>query len=282
MCGIVGIATASGSTSTEVVTRMRDTPPARPDDEDLAEADGTVVLGHRRLSIIDLFRGHQPMADAAAEFQIVFNGEIYNYRELRDELCRLGHRFRSASDTEVILEAYREWDTACIERFNGMFAFALYDRRRRRVFAARDRAGEKPFFYRHAGGAFTFASELKALFADPACSRVVDRDALEAYLAFGYVPHGQCIIRGIRKLPQAHSLTYDVTGDTLSTWPYWTLPEPQAADEADADDLVNRLDVALLEAVRLRLIADVPVGVMLSGGIDSSLVTAMAARVSAR
>jgi asparagine synthase (glutamine-hydrolysing) len=285
MCGIVGIASARGAPNVETVIRMRDTLRHRgPDDEGVwREDDGTVVLGHRRLSIIDLSPGgHQPMSDVAAECQIVYNGEIYNYRELREELIRLGHRLRSASDTEVILEAYRAWGTDCVKRLNGMFAFVIYDRARRRIFAARDRAGEKPFFYRHEGSTFAFASELKAHFGDPACPRTLDVSALESYLAFGYVPGTQCIVQGIRKLPQGHALVYEVAENRLRTWPYWTLPEPQPAADADDDELLERLEHTLLESVRARLIADVPVGIMLSGGVDSSLVTAMAARVAGR
>ena len=265
---------------------MRDTLRHRgPDDKGLWSAtDGSVVLGHRRLSIIDLSpAGHQPMADASGGYQLVFNGEIYNFKGLRDELCRAGHRFRSSGDTEVLLEAYRAWGTNCLERLNGMFAFALYDHPRRRLFLARDRAGEKPLYYRHAGGRLAFASELKALFADPCCPRALDSDALDAYLAFGYVPHDQCIIRGIRKLPQGQALVYDLATDTARTWQYWSLPERRVPEPTDDDEaLLARLESTLLDAVRLRLIADVPVGVMLSGGIDSSLITAMAARVSPR
>jgi asparagine synthase (glutamine-hydrolysing) len=285
MCGITGIVSSSLPISVELVTRMRDTLRHRgPDDEGIwREADGTVVFGHRRLSIIDLSSGgHQPMTDATGQSHVVFNGEIYNYRELREELCGMGHRFRSSSDTEVILEAYRAWGTECVTHFNGMFAFAIFDRTERRVFVARDRAGEKPMFYRHAGGAFAFASELKALFADPGCPRVLDPDALDAYLAFGYVPHAQCIIRGIRKLPQGHALLYDVANDAVRTWAYWTLPEPPAPERRDDEELVQRLERTLFEAVKLRLVADVPIGIMLSGGIDSSLVTAMAARATGR
>ena len=285
MCGIVGIGSASASVAPEVVAVMRDTLRHRgPDDEGLWRAmDGSVVLGHRRLSIIDLSPGgHQPMADPSGDYQLVFNGEIYNFQELRDELCRAGHRFRSSSDTEVLLEAYRAWGTNCLERFNGMFAFALYDHPGRRLFLARDRAGEKPLYFRHAEKRLAFASELKALFADPGCPRVLDPDALDAYLAFGYVPHDQCIIRGIRKLPQGHALVYDMAADSVRTWQYWALPERHAPEQADDEELAARLESTLLDAVRLRLIADVPVGVMLSGGIDSSLITAMAARVSTR
>jgi asparagine synthase (glutamine-hydrolysing) len=285
MCGIVGITSAAGRIESDTVTRMRDTLRHRgPDDEGLWSApDHSVVLGHRRLSIIDLSPGgHQPMSNGSGDCQIVFNGEIYNYREIRDELCRLGHRFHSASDTEVLLESYAEWGTGCLEHLNGMFAFALYDGATRRLFAARDRAGEKPFFYRHANGRFAFASELKALLADPDCPRTLDVSALEFYLAFGYVPFDRCILSGLHKLPQGHALTYDLETDTLQTWAYWTLPEPTCEAIGDTNLLVDELERLLLDSVRMRLIADVPVGVMLSGGIDSSLVTAMAARVSSR
>ena len=284
MCGIVGVASGASAFDPDMVARMRDTLCHRgPDDHGLwADPTGRVALGHRRLSIIDLAGGHQPMADASDELQLVFNGEIYNYQALRGELTGLGHRFQTAGDTEVILAAYREWGTRCVERFNGMFALALYDRPRRRLFGARDRAGEKPFFYRESAGTFAFASELKALLAAPSCPRSVDQASLEAYLAFGYVPHDHCILRGIRKLPQGHALVYDVDTGVSRTWAYWSLPRPIAGDPASDEDLVDSLETTLLEAVRLRLIADVPVGIMLSGGVDSSLVTAMAARVASR
>ena len=222
------------------------------------------------------------MSDPAGECQLVFNGEIYNYQELRQHLCRAGYRFRSSSDTEVLLEAYRAWGTECLQQLNGMFAFALYDDRRRRLFIARDRAGEKPLFYRHADGRFAFASELKALFTDPTCPRVLDPAALDLYLAFGYVPHDRCIVRGVRKLPPGCALLYDVTTDQVSTWQYWSLPSSEPRVPENDDELIARLDELLCDSVRLRLTADVPVGVMLSGGIDSSLVTAMAARVRPR
>jgi asparagine synthase (glutamine-hydrolysing) len=285
MCGIVGVYDLSGPVDVELIARMRDTLAHRgPDDQGLWRSpDGSVGLGHRRLAIIDLSPGgHQPMADGSGDCHVVFNGEIYNYQELREELCRAGHRFRSSSDTEVLIEAYRAWGTNCLERFNGMFAFALYDERRRLLFLARDRAGEKPLFFRHANRQFAFGSELKALFADPGCPRVIDPIALDAYLAFGYVPHDRCIISGIQKLPQGHALVYDLATDSVRRWQYWSLPERHAPERADEEELLARLESTLLDAVRLRLIADVPVGVLLSGGIDSSLITAMAARVSSR
>jgi asparagine synthase (glutamine-hydrolysing) len=284
MCGIVGLVAVDGGIERGLVVRMRDTLRHRgPDDEGAwCSADGRVALGHRRLSIIDLSEaGRQPMSEGSARLQIVFNGEIYNYRELRSDLEKLGHRFRTATDTEVILEAYLEWDTACLARLNGMFAFALWDPRRERLLLARDRAGEKPLFYRTYGPSLAFASELKALFADPACPRVLDLEALDYYLAFGYVPGSRCLARGIQKLPQGHALTFDARSGAADIWPYWTLHTGMPPELGESDDeLVQELDRLLADSVRLRMIADVPVGVMLSGGVDSSLVVAMAARVS--
>lgn len=285
MCGIAGIASFRTTPDSDLVPRMRDTLTHRgPDDAGLwCSPDGAVVLGHRRLSIIDLSpAGHQPMADASGGCQLVFNGEIYNFQEVRELLAARGHQFRSTCDTEVLLEAYRAWGTDCLARLNGMFAFALYDGPRRRLFAARDRAGEKPFFYSHTEGRFAFGSELKALMADPTMPRAVDPAALESYLAFGYVPHAQCMLRGIHKLPPAHALVYDLGIDQVRTWRYWELPEPASAPALDEGSLVDALEQHLLDSVRLRLVADVPVGVMLSGGVDSSLVTAMAARLQPR
>src|SRR5918993_4314997 len=214
MCGIVGFASSWGPISEDLVLRMRDTLRHRgPDDQGLWRSpDGRVVLGHRRLSIIDLSAaGRQPMTDRAEDFQIVFNGEIYNYRELRTDLQARGHRFGTETDTEVILEAYREWGADCLTRLNGMFAFALYDRRTQQLLLARDPAGEKPLFYRVHDGALAFASEIKALFADPDCPRVMNLEALDHYLAFGYVPGSMCMADGINKLPQGHALTFDLT-----------------------------------------------------------------------
>ena len=243
--------------------------------------DRSVALGHRRLSIIDLSEGGaQPMQDGAGGLSVVLNGELYNYRALRASLEALGHRFRSASDTEVLLEAYLEWGTACLDRINGMFAFALYDSRQKQLFMARDRAGEKPMFYHRSNGRIAFASELKALFVDPAVSRTVDPEALDHYLAYGYVPGELCLIAGVKKLPPAHALVYDVESDNVRMWRYWSLPTPNHSNEGDAEALVHELDGLLADAVGLQLVADVPVGILLSGGIDSSLITAMASRVS--
>ncbi|MEX2281187.1 MAG: asparagine synthase (glutamine-hydrolyzing), partial [Gemmatimonadota bacterium] len=245
-------------------------------------ADGRVGLAHRRLSIIDLTRaGHQPMHDGTSQLTIVFNGEIYNFADLRDDLIARGHSFRSRSDTEVILAAYGEWGTDCLSRLNGMFAFALYDSRRRRIFVARDRAGEKPLFYALTRNSLRFASELKGLLADPAFPRRVDAEALDCYLSMGYVPGERCILQGIRKLPPAHALVFDMNDGRARVWRYWDLPDAapcSSGDEVQEDALVDELEALLADSVRRRLVADVPVGVLLSGGVDSSLVTAMAAR----
>jgi asparagine synthase (glutamine-hydrolysing) len=285
MCGICGVATANSGAGVEavVIESMTSTMKHRgPDDSGVwRSSDGRVGLGHRRLSIIDLSpAGHQPMADSAGQSWITFNGEIYNFLELRKELQDLGHEFHTQSDTEVLLAAYRQWGADSVKRLNGMFAFALYDGQADRLFLARDRAGKKPLFYLHENGRFAFASELKALMRLPGFTPTLERKALNQYLAFGYVPGSSCILRGVRKLPQGCAMTYDVQRDITMVWPYWTLPEPMNGKQVDEEELVSELDRLLLDSVRLRLISDVPVGIMLSGGVDSSLVTAMAARIS--
>jgi asparagine synthase (glutamine-hydrolysing) len=290
MCGIVGIASRQGSVDADRLLSMRDAIRHRgPDDAGLWRAsDGRVGLAQCRLAVIDLVHGHQPMTDPAGECQLVFNGELYNYRELRDELAAAGHRFRTSSDSEVLLASYGAWGTDCLARLNGMFAFAIYDPRYQRLFAARDRAGEKPFYYREDGDRLAFASEIKALLADPACPRRLDPAALDWYLAYGYTPPERSMLQGVRKLPPAHALEYDLRTSRLRQWQYWSLPEPEGdaarvtpagvCDEA----LLEELERLLLDSVRLRLVADVPVGILLSGGLDSSLVTAMAARLRPR
>ncbi len=282
MCGIVGIAAETAVNNRAWLALGRETMRHRgPDDcGEWWSADGCVGLGHRRLAIIDLSpAGHQPMTAASGGLHIVFNGEIYNFDDLRRELKARGSSFRSDSDTEVILEAYREWGAECLSRLNGMFAFALYDESRGRMFLARDRAGEKPLFYAAGGGELRFASELKALMADPDFARRIDPLALDCYLTMGFVPSPLCIMQGVNKLPPAHALFFDLRSAELKVWRYWQPPEPtDRADAADEASLMERLEPLLEDAVRRQLVADVPVGVMLSGGVDSSLVTAMAVR----
>jgi asparagine synthase (glutamine-hydrolysing) len=223
------------------------------------------------------------MLDSTKQFVIIFNGEIYNYKELRCELRGKGHNFHTESDTEVILEAYRAWGEDCLNRFNGMFAFCLYDIKNQKFFLARDRAGEKPLFYTAEFGRFAFASELKALMRHPELPRTVNLAALESYFAYGYIPGADCILEGVHKLPPAHALSFDLTTHKLKVWRYWDLPSPQEAQNTDIVALSNKLESLLEDSVRRQLVAsDVPVGILLSGGVDSSLITAMAARTSGK
>lgn len=282
MCGIVGIASRSPIAARAWFAAGRDALTHRgPDDAGESWSDdGRVGLAHRRLSIVDLSAaGHQPMHDALGALSIVFNGEIYNFTDLRDELISKGHGFKSHSDTEVILAAYCEWGAQCLARLNGMFAFALYDARQKTVFLARDRAGEKPLFYHQAGDVLRFASELKALLADPALLRHIAPEALDCYLAMGYVPGDRCMLQGFNKLPPAHALLFDLQNGKTKLWRYWQLPECEVVVANDIE-LVEEFESLLEDSVRRQLVADVPVGVLLSGGVDSSLTTAMAVRSS--
>ena len=286
MCGIIGVASRTAVSERGWLALGRDALRHRgPDDVgEWWSADGCVGVGHRRLAIIDLSAaGHQPMQYADGGLCIVFNGEIYNFADLRQELMAKGHAFRSHSDTEVILAAYREWGTDCLSRLNGMFAFALYDIRRRQLFIARDRAGEKPLFYAPAQGMLRFASELKGLMADPALARRIDPEALDCYLAMGFVPGERSMLQGVKKLPPAHALVFDLNSGQSRLWRYWELPQlSDSATKGSADEagLLDELEALLEDAVRRQLVADVPVGVLLSGGVDSSLVTAMAVRAA--
>lgn len=247
--------------------------------------EGNAALGHRRLSIIDTSHGSdQPFVSADGQLILVFNGEIYNYLELREELQREGVRFRTAGDTEVLLAAYRHWGEDCLQRLNGMWAFVVWDRRRgagrERLFVARDRAGEKPFYYHCHAGRFEFASELKGL----RTSGALDLQALNHYLALGYVPGDLCIAAGVRKLPPAHAGVFDHERGDFRTWRYWQLPEPMTDSPRpiSGEELAEQAWSLLIDSVRLRLRSDVPSGVFLSGGLDSSLVTAAAAQVSSQ
>jgi asparagine synthase (glutamine-hydrolysing) len=288
MCGIVGVAAREPVAARECLRAGRDAMQHRgPDDAgEWWSADAHVGMGHRRLAIVDLTpSGHQPMRDATSDLCIVFNGEIYNFRDLREQLTAKGHRFESHSDTEVLLAAYREWGTDCLSRLNGMFAFALYDGRCRQVFLARDRAGEKPLFYSVDNGTLRFASELKGLLADESVPRRIDRDALDCYLAMGFVPGALSILQGISKLPPAHALTFELDGARVRVWRYWQLPElarptVPAHSPATESALLEELETLLEDSVRRQLVADVPVGILLSGGVDSSLVTALAVRAA--
>jgi asparagine synthase (glutamine-hydrolysing) len=287
MCGIIGSASVTACTNRSWLLAGRDAMRHRgPDDAgEWWSADGRVGFGHRRLSIVDLSpAGHQPMQDDARTLTIIFNGEIYNFRDLRNELSVAGYVFKSNSDTEVILAAYKYWGRECLTRLNGMFAIAIFDERRDKVLLARDRAGEKPLFFRFENGkSLRFASELKGLLADPSVSRRINPSALDYYLMMGYVPGQDCILQGYNKLPPAHAIEFDLRKGTLQKWRYWQAPElDDAASVGQYDEvaLLDKLEILLEDSVRQQLVADVPVGVLLSGGVDSSLITAMAVRSS--
>ena len=284
MCGIIGYAGREAAADRAWLAVGRDAMAHRGPD-DIGEwwsDDGRVGFGHRRLAIIDLSPGgHQPMHDGE-DLTITFNGEIYNFQELREELRAKGESFRTRSDTEVILKAYRRWGMDFVSRLYGMFALALYDAAGRKLILARDRAGEKPLYYVHSGGELRFSSELKGLFADPAVSRRVDPSSLDLYLSMGFVPGDRAIIQGVSKLPPAHVMEFDLDSGDLRQWRYWDLPPSPAESGVSDQDLTAELEELLARAVRRQMIADVPIGILLSGGVDSSLVTAMAARAAPR
>jgi asparagine synthase (glutamine-hydrolysing) len=268
MCGICGIVALGRPPETETVARMAAELDHRgPDGDGSFAADG-VALGFRRLAIIDLSdAGLQPFASDDGTLQIVHNGEVYNYRELRRELGAKGHTFRSATDTEVILAAYREWGDRCVERFNGMWAFALWDGPQRRLFCSRDRFGVKPFYYRFDGGRFVFASEPRAFRGDGEARLEPNPRAVRDYLDQAYLDHTEeTFFAGIRKLPPAHSLVVDESGLRLER--YWSLEERDPPD-GDAADALREL---FLDSIRLRLRSDVAAGTALSGGLDSSAI----------
>ena len=269
MCGIAGWVGAGGTR--EVLDAMLRVLEHRGPDDTGRRVDDEAALGMTRLSIIDAAGGRQPMTTADDGAALVFNGEIYNFRELRAELATRGRRCATRSDSEVLLRAWEEWGEACVERLRGMFAFAIWDARHRRLLLARDRLGKKPLYYWHRDGLLLFASEPRALLRHPAVARTLDLRALEHYAAFGYTPAARSIFDGIAKLPPAHVAT--LADGTLTLSRYWSLPA--GGDAAPAgDDLPERVRAQVRDAVRARLEADVPVGVFLSGGVDSSVIVA--------
>src|SRR3989449_2972501 len=271
MCGIAGHV---GPTARELMPAMLGLLKHRGPDDSGIHSSADVGLGMTRLAIIDLVTGQQPMSDPTGRYWIVFNGEIYNFRQLRAALEADGRRFRTRSDTEVILHAYAAYGEACVERLSGMFAFAIWDGAERRLFLARDRLGKKPLYYWHRGHLFLFASEPKALLCHPAVSRGLDWPAFPHYLALGYTPAARSIFDTIHKLPPAHTAALVDGGLTLSR--YWQLPPGTAPARPHLRPAESAAAVreGLREAVRRRLESDVPLGVFLSGGIDSSAVVA--------
>jgi asparagine synthase (glutamine-hydrolysing) len=272
MCGIAGVFALDGPLSPQgraAVRPMTDALRHRGPDGEGFLADEWAGLGHRRLAIIDRAGGHQPMANEDESAWIIFNGEVYNHRDLRPILEEKGHRFRTRSDTETILHAYEEFGPSCVERLDGMFAFAIYDARKRELFIARDRLGKKPLFYTVLGGVLHFASELGALARAPLWNGDLDLSALEGYLSLGYFLAPATIYRDVFKLLPGHWLR--ATGGRIETHQYWDVTEFDTDDRPEAQ-LVDEIDAALRKAVHARLESEVPLGAFLSGGIDSGLV----------
>ena len=280
MCGIAGLV---GRGSEELLTAMLELIRHRgPDGEGaFVSPDQRVWLGHRRLSVIDIEGGAHPMANETGSVQVVFNGEIYNHRELRKELEALGHRFKSDhSDTEVLVHGYEEWGERLPLRLNGMFAFVVYDENQQRLFASRDRFGKKPFFYAEWATGFAFASELTSLLQLPEVGSEPNERALMKYFAYALFPAPYTPYQGIRKLPAGHSLVYslgDATFRISQYWAYTISPDEKIGPEAE-DRLAEELRALLSDAVKCRLESDVPLGVLLSGGVDSSAIVALATR----
>ncbi len=272
MCGIVGlVGESSHSLDLDAVVRaMNQTLTHRGPDEEGLAVFPTAAVAMRRLSIVDLSGGQQPMWDESRELCIVFNGEIYDHTALREELVALGHRFLSDhSDTEVLIHGYEEWGSALFPRLNGMFAIAIWDLRRNELVVARDRFGKKPLYIAKVGGGYAIASELKAFFAHPGFEAELDPVALDQYLAFDYVVTPRTMLRDVQQLPAGHWGT--ITPDGVRTHRYWTLTFGRTG--ASEDELLEELDRRLDAAVQRRMVADVPLGVFLSGGLDSTTVT---------
>ncbi len=279
MCGIVGQVSSPGGEPANgvVLERMCAALEHRGPDSRGLFVDGEVGLGIQRLRVVDLVTGDQPIRNEDGSVVVVLNGEIYNFRELREDLVRRGHIFATQGDTEVIVHLYEEYGPGCVRRLHGMFAFALWDERRRQLLVARDRVGKKPLFYAFRDGALSFASELRALMEDREIPRDLDFAALDCYLAYGYVPAPLSVFRAVRKLPPAHTLVLREGRVELDR--YWRLDYARKLSVSDPRELHEPIRDAICAATRRRLVADVPLGAFLSGGIDSSAVVAAMSEV---
>jgi asparagine synthase (glutamine-hydrolysing) len=281
MCGFAGKLAPSPQAPIDraLLTAMADTVAHRGPDADGFYVGQGIGLAHRRLSIVDVAAGQQPLANEDGTVWVAFNGEIYNFADLRRDLEACGHRFRTHSDTEVIVHAYEEWSDACVERFRGMFAFAVWDARRRRLLLARDRVGIKPLYYAEPqGGGLVFGSEIKSLLQDPGVDRSWSPAAVDAYLTLLYIPSPDTIFRNVHKLPAGHILVAERGRIRISR--YWDLEFTGDGDPGKESRYLDELDALLTESVRLRLISEVPLGAFLSGGIDSTTVVAYMAKTS--
>ncbi len=278
MCGIAGKLDTRGQIPEDLIHRMCETIVHRGPDSRGVHTEEGLALGIQRLAVIDLATGEQPIYNEDRSIVLILNGEIYNYRELRDGLRRRGHRFATETDTEVIVHLYEEQGVDCVDELRGMFAFAIWDRNRRRLMLARDRVGKKPLFYREADGALWFGSEVRSLLEDRAVPREINPEAVDAFLQFQYVPHPVSAFAGISKLPPAHVLTWEQGRVDLRR--YWRLSYRDKI-HAEPEALREEIRTQLREAVHLRMRSDVPLGAFLSGGVDSSAVVAAMAMDSA-
>lgn len=274
MCGIAGVYNfrTGASVDEQLIKKMCSVLAHRGPDDEGVYCKENIGLGHRRLSIIDLTGGHQPMSNEDGSVWIVFNGEIYNFPDLTKDLLKKGHIFRTHCDTEAILHLYEEEGEACVHKLRGMFAFAIWDERKKRLFLARERIGKKPLHYTVCDGKLIFASEIKAILQDPSVKREIDHEALHDYLSLIYVPAPKTMFKGIKKLPAGHYLTCDKNGIRIEK--YWDIDFSRTIDDSE-EAISESLYAQLKEAVRMRLISDVPLGAFLSGGIDSSSVVSL-------
>jgi len=275
LCGICGF---SGFSDEELLSRMLVAMVHRGPDDEGRFTEGGLSIGHRRLSIIDLETGRQPIHNEDETLWIVYNGEVYNFRELRAELEAIGHRFYTRTDTEVLLHAYEEYGEECVARFNGMFALAILDRTRHSLFLARDHFGIKPLYYHESNGSFLFASEIKALLEWPGLAREPDEEIIYEYLLYGWHEHRpETFFKGIRKLPAAHYMVVDESGVRIER--YWDIDRPGATNEQEFPRQAREFGDLLEDSVQRRLISDVPVGSCLSGGLDSSAIVCIMDRL---
>ncbi len=282
MCGIAGIfhLDPGGQADRRLLMRMTALLEHRGPDAEGFHVKGRIGLGHRRLSIIDLVTGQQPMSSEDGTVYVVFNGEIYNFREIRRELETLGHPFRTKSDTEVIIESYRQWGGECVKRFNGMFAFAIWDERLKRLLLVRDRLGIKPLYTTVAGNTLLFASEIKSILAHPDFRREIDLESISSYLGYRCVLGDRTMFRNIEKLSAGHMLVFE--NGYMSKVRYWDLPLRGQRKDRGEEYYARKIRSLMNKSVKRRMISDVPIGAYLSGGLDSSIVVALMARQSRR
>ena len=281
ICGVLELENGRGVTREHIEAMAQKLVHRGPDDAGYY-LNPPIALGFRRLSIVDLSGGHQPMSNEDGTVWIVFNGEIYNHASIRPDLERRGHRYSTRSDTETILHLYEEYGDDCVHHLRGMFSFAIWDSLKRRLFCARDRLGIKPFYYAISQGRFAFASEMKALFELPGMQPQMNHGALPEFFALGYLSAGDSLFQGISKLLPGHRMSIDLNhaNPQPRTEQYWDLDITAEETESTEDELVGRFRELFTDSVQMRLMSDVPVGVFLSGGLDSSSIAAVMAGLS--